>query len=198
MTFLDRPLTINKFSRPGKRRNNTKGLVIHWVENPGQPAQEVWQFFENRKNGKTGYGSAQYIIGLDGGIIRTMPDGEVAYHCGATNKDPQSGQYYTELARYKFPTFTIDFEQCSPNQILTGIELCHTDVAGNFTKDTLISAVDLCAALCSMYRLDPTADIYRHYDIVGYKRCPKLFCDNEQLWMGFLCEVTNKINRSAI
>ncbi len=76
-------LTPNKYSRPQKKLGEIKAIVIHWVANPNSKAISNRNFFESRKNGKKGYGSAHFIIGLQGEIIQCLPEGEQAYHVGA-------------------------------------------------------------------------------------------------------------------
>jgi len=76
-------LTVNEFSRPGKRLREVRGLVLHWVANPGSTAKANRDFFEGRKHGKNGYGSAHYIVDMDGSIIQCIPENEMAYHCGS-------------------------------------------------------------------------------------------------------------------
>jgi N-acetylmuramoyl-L-alanine amidase len=51
------------------------------------------------------WGSAHYIIDLNGDTYHAVPDNEVAYHCGSSQKDPASGRIYTDWARAKFGRF---------------------------------------------------------------------------------------------
>ena len=85
-------LTHNEYSRPGKKLHKVLAIVIHWTTNPGANAKENRDFFENKKTGMGGYGSAHYIIGQNGIIIAAVPEDEVAYHCGSSDKDPASGK----------------------------------------------------------------------------------------------------------
>ena len=85
-------LTVNEFSRPGKRLHAVKGIVMHWTASPEQNARDVQAYFERRKAGTLGYGSAHYIIDQKGEIVQCMPELEVAYHCGSSQVDPTSGK----------------------------------------------------------------------------------------------------------
>lgn len=169
-------LTINEYSRPGTRLKAVKGVVVHWVANPNTTAKANRNFFENRKLGKTGYGSAHFIIDLNGTILQDIPQGEVAYHCGANKYKADAVK---RLGSY-------------PNATTLGIECTHTDWNGSMTKGTYESLVELCKDLCMVYKLDPITDLYRHYDITG-KDCPKWFVNNIQDWEKFKREVQSRM-----
>lgn len=161
-------LTINEYSRPATKLKKVQGLVVHWVANPNTTAKANRNFFENRKNGKSGYGSAHYIIDLDGSITLAIPPEEVAYHVGASSY--RSGAV-KQLGSY-------------PNSTTLGIECTHMDWNGKMTSKTYESLVLICAELCKNYNLDPLVDLYRHYDITG-KLCHKWFVDNPKEWEKF-------------
>lgn len=155
-------LTINEYSRSGKQLYSVNGLVWHWVANPGSTPEGNRNFFENRKDGKDGYGSAHYIIGINGDTLQCIPECEMAYHVGA-NK-------YKEEAIKMFGPY--------PNATTIGIELCHPTWEGYFTDETLQSLIKLSVSICKRYNLHPSVDIVRHYDITG-KNCPKWFIEHE-------------------
>ena len=106
-------LTRNEYSRPGKKLQKVLAIVIHWTANPGANAKENRDFFESKKTGMGGYGSAHYIIYQNGIIIVAVPEDEVAYHCGSSDKDPASGKVYTDEARRRFGKYAS--ENSSPN-----------------------------------------------------------------------------------
>ena len=87
--FRESPLTPNKYSRPQTPLKEVRGITLHWVENPGTSADFNRNYFEMRKSGQHGYGSAHYIID-NRGILQCIPEDEMAYHVGA--------QSYTALA----------------------------------------------------------------------------------------------------
>lgn len=151
-------LTVNPFSRPGKRLYSVSGLVWHWIANPGTSPEQNRDFFESRKEGRNGYGSAHYIVGIDGEILQCIPEVEMAYHVGAESYNPE--------AVAKFGPY--------PNATTLGIELCHPDWTGAFTQATLDALSSLSADLCKRYALRPCTDIVRHFDVTG-KDCPKWF-----------------------
>ena len=185
-------LTINEYSRPGRRIREILGIVMHWTANPGANAKENRDFFENKKTGMSGYGSAHYIIDQNGIIIAAVPEDEVAYHCGSSDKDPASGKVYTDEARRRFGRYAS--ESSSPNLCTLGVELCPKDAAGNFSGATIETAIELCADICKRYGLTAQA-ITTHHNIVGWKDCPKLWTEKPQLLEAFRQSVADKIQR---
>ncbi len=158
-------LTINEYSRPGKKLNKVKGIVVHWVANARTSANGNRNFFENRKDGKTGYGSAHFIIDLNGSVMLVVPEDELAYHVGAK-------RYKTEAVK-KLSDY--------PNDCTLGIECTHLTDSGKMSNKTDKTLVELITNLMSKYSLDPQKDLYLHYDITG-KDCHKWFVDNPDQW----------------
>ena len=185
-------LTINEYSRPARKIREFLGIVIHWTANPAANAKQNRDFFENKKTGMGGYGAAHYIIGQNGIIIAAVPEDEVAYHCGTSEKDPASGKVYTDEARRRFGKYAS--ENSSPNLCTIGVELCPKDADGNFTNATINAAVELCADICRRDEL-PAQAITTHHDVVGWKDCPKLWTEKPYLLTAFQYTVDDKIQR---
>lgn len=147
MKITDALLTPNKYSRPQIPLKSVKKVVLHYVGNPNTSAQANRNYFENLKNqipdstgkyrlNKDGsymmykgervtlnWVSSQYIVGLNGEILRCVPENEVAYCSNQAN------------------TYSIS------------IECCHPDASGKFTDATTSSAAELCAYLLKKYGL---------------------------------------------
>ena len=134
MKIQESLLTINQYSRPGTKIGKIKKVVIHWVGNAGSKAISNRNYFESLKDKKI-YASSHYIIGLDGEIIRCVPESEVAYHGN------------------------------SANGYSIGIENCHPDWEGKFNDKTYKSLIELCTDICKRYNLNPETALIRHYDI---------------------------------
>lgn len=196
MKIIRQFLKPNEYSRPQKPIKEFKGIVIHWTANPNASAEANRRFFENRKTGMSGYGSAHYIIGQDGEIIQAIPDKEIAYHVGSSEKDPASGKIYTDYARKKYGKYAINYKSSSPNFCTIGIELCPTDDDGNFTEATINNAIELCAYLIKKHDMK-TDDITTHHDIVGWKDCPRLWTKKPALLDGFKASVECFLMRGA-
>jgi N-acetylmuramoyl-L-alanine amidase len=159
---------------------------MHWTGVPMQKAKTVRDFFESRKAGKLGYGSAHYIIDFTREVIRCIPDSELAYHCGSDKIDPISKRIYTDWARDKFGLYAS--EKSSPNNVTIGIELCTVDAEGNFRDATIAAAVELCVLLCKTHRVNPQ-NIGTHNLVVGWKDCPRLWVNKPTLFSEFIAKV---------
>ena len=116
-------LTPNPYSRPQTKTKEIKGLVIHYVANPGTSAQQNHNYFEGLKDSKATKASSHFIIGLEGEIIQCIPSGEIAYASNDRNVDTLS------------------------------IECCHPDETGKFSQETYDSLVHLTAWLCGRFEL---------------------------------------------
>jgi N-acetylmuramoyl-L-alanine amidase len=111
-------------------------------------------------------------VDISGEIVRCLPDEEMAYHVGASWYAPEAVEL---LGSY-------------PNASTIGIELCHPKADGKFFEETLRAAVELCAALCSWYALDPFYAILTHHDVTG-KNCPQWFVNNPDAFANFKTDV---------
>lgn len=167
--LVDMLLTPNRYSRPQKKLDKIKGIVIHWVANPNTTAEANRNFFEGRKNGGSGYGSAHEIVGLTGRIVRCIPEDEVAYHVGSES--------YTNEA--------LDCLCSYPNGCTYGIECTHIDWDGTMTEETYNALLQRCINLCRKWDLNPVKDLWLHYEVVGWKDCHRWFVNNPGEWKKF-------------
>jgi N-acetylmuramoyl-L-alanine amidase len=174
MKIIEKYLTVNQYSRPGRPLGEIRGIILHNGGIAGQRASVIYNFFNYDCPKIRHYSSSQYGIDIDGTIYRWVPDNEVAYHCGSSEKDPVSGRIYTDWAREKFGRFAENPDINSPNNCTIGIEMCITDNNGNFTSDTLESAIELVAKLLKDNNLS-ISDVGTHYGVVGWKDCPRLW-----------------------
>lgn len=174
-------IPVNPFSRPGKCRPETVGIVWHWTSVPGQEPAEVERFFtslaaQNENDRKVDrYGSAHAVIGTDGEWRELVPWEEVAYHAG--------GYSYSSYWADRYPQYTHNQYNSTPNHATIGIELCHPTESGEFTLQTVTTAVELAIMLMGEYTLG-WLDHYRHYDITG-KECPRWWCNRPDKWERF-------------
>jgi N-acetylmuramoyl-L-alanine amidase len=175
-------LTVNPFSRPGKKLSGVKAVVIHWTANAGSTAEQNRNYFESLKNQsmndpRVRYASAHFIAGISGEVVQCIPSEEVAYHAGAQRYTPEA---LSRLGPH-------------PNNCTIGIELCHPKPEGSFTIATLNAAAELCALLCIQTGLNPLSDIWRHYDIT-LKNCPKRFVERPEEFEEFKRLVVSAVN----
>lgn len=147
-------LEPNEYSRAGKRLDQVRDIVVHYVANPGTTAMQNRNYFNSlavqTEEPKVSV-SSHFIIGSDGMILQCIPLGEVAYANYPRNYDTIS------------------------------IECCHPDESGQFTAATKASLIRLTAWLCDELELKER-HIIRHYDVSG-KECPKYYVDHEDEWI---------------
>ena len=91
MKITDKPIPINKYNRPGTK-SSPKRICVHYTGDCGASASRLAQFWKNVAAGMfpnkpNSWTSAQYIVGLDGEVIRCVPDGEIAYAAANQNAD---------------------------------------------------------------------------------------------------------------
>lgn len=127
--IVDDLLKKNKYSRPGKELKHINGIVVHYTANPGTGAKANRNYFNNlpdinEKKGTKTYASSNFIIDIDGKILRVVPETEVAYASNDRNEDTLS------------------------------IECCYLSEDGSFTEQTYDSLVWLVSVLCKVYKLD--------------------------------------------
>jgi N-acetylmuramoyl-L-alanine amidase len=189
---IEKLLTVNAYSRPGRPLGGVKAVILHWTGSPMQRAVNTWGWFETGCPKEKHYSSAHYIIDLNGEIYHAIPDKEVAYHCGSSQHDPASGRIYTDWARKKLGRFAEDPAINSPNNCTIGIELCTTDAEGNFAPETLVSAVELTARLLKDNGLTVN-DIGTHNLVVGWKDCPRLWTKHPDRFDNFRQVVKEKL-----
>ena len=170
--YKDMLIEPNRYSRPMTKQMTIQKIVVHWVGNAGTTAENNAKYFDSLKAGKKNsigefiYASSHYIIGNDGVLVRCVPEGEVAYHASKANNHS------------------------------IGIEMCHPDWNGKFTNLAYNTLIELLAELCTKYRLNPTEDIIRHYDVTG-KDCPRYYVQNVKEWNKLKEDVESKLTVDA-
>jgi N-acetylmuramoyl-L-alanine amidase len=193
-------LEKNEFSRPGKTRPITLGIVLHNVGVPEQNAETVRNYFNSlryqtaRDNTPDRSASAHYVIDQSGDILYIIPQEEKAYHVGSSQIDPESGKIYTRLAREAFGDYAKYPDKTSPNSCTIGIEMCNR-LNGVFTEATIIATAELCAMLCNKFGFDPLKKIFTHHEIVGWKNCPEYWTKHPTLFAAFKLDVKSKMEK---
>lgn len=177
--IITKLLTPNKYSRPQIKLNSKiKGIVVHWTASPQGRNQGVWNYFERRKSGKTGYGSAHFIVDLDGAIWNCIPTNEMAYHVGSTT--------YTANAKKLLGTY--------PNDCTIGIEFCILDNRGKMNELTWQKGAKLVAYLLEKFNLN-IDNIWTHQEVVGWKDCHRYFVENPNEYKRFKNDVSNYLKK---
>lgn len=147
-SIQEKLIHVNPKTRPGTKIK-VAGVVIHWTANEGKGAGNENHY--NYFNKGTVYASAHYFVDSKG-ILRIIPENEMAYHVGAkTYKTKQFGAY--------------------PNDKLIGVEMC-VNSDGNFSE-TYKRSVWLVADILRRHKLGIDV-LVRHFDVTG-KACPLMF-----------------------
>jgi N-acetylmuramoyl-L-alanine amidase CwlA len=176
VNIITKLLTINPYSRPSTKLNSVKGIVVHWTASPMGRNQGVWNYFERRKSGTNGYGSAHFIVDLDGSIWNCIPTNEVAYHVGSST--------YTSEAKNELSSY--------PNNCTIGIEFCIIDNRGKMNEATWKEGAKLVAHLLEKFNLGKE-NIWTHQEVVGWKDCHRYFVENPNEYERFKTEVDNHL-----
>ena len=156
-------LEVNEWSRPGEELKEVRGIVLHYVGNPGTTAQANRNYFNSLADGTLEtYASSHFIVGLEGEALQCVPLGEIAYASNTRNGDTIS------------------------------IEVCHPDEAGEYAPATYARVVELTAWLCREFRLNPKEDVIRHYDVTG-KLCPLYYVEHPEAWERLLDDIAEEM-----
>lgn len=170
-------ITPNKWSRPQKTAV-VEWICIHWEAVVNAKAESVRNFFENRKYGNDGYGSAHEVLDNKGEYtLKLIPDNEMAYSVG-------SKSYTTEKYKMMGDTY--------PNSVVYSIECPTIDLQGNISGKVYNLMVERSADLLIEYGLD--IDRLTLHGIIAGKDCHKYFCPEWNSvdygrWNKFLGEV---------
>ncbi len=128
MTITDKLIPKNKYNRPGKA-SLPKRICIHYTGSPGSGADRLALYYLNVANGvfkansPDVWTSTQYIVGIQGEIIRIIPDNEIAYAAAGKNDG------------------TIH------------IEVCYPDNSGKFTEKSTAALSELVPSLMEKYSI---------------------------------------------
>lgn len=161
-----RHISVNPFSRIGRKKKGFEYLVWHYTANPGATAENHIAYFQGLGNQNPNdneddrYASAELFVDRDS-AVEIIPLDEEAFHAG--------DRWY--------------------NQHAIGIELC-IERDGSFHPDTLKRAIAIGAYLCSRYNINPLTHQIRHYDVTK-KLCPKLWVEKPALFEQFKRDVAN-------
>lgn len=91
MTITDSLIPKNKYNRPGTK-STPKRICVHYTGDCGATAEQLSKYWQNVaagvfKDKPWSWTSAQYIVGLDGEVVRCIPDNEIAYAAANQNAD---------------------------------------------------------------------------------------------------------------
>ncbi len=178
LPIIDKISPVNPYSRPGiKLKHGVRGIVMHYTASPGAPAANIDAYFDRLAYSMDRYAGAHFSVD-DITIIQSIPEQEMAYHCGSKTYTAEANERFKPYGRY-------------PNNCTIGIEMC-IDKSGNITEKTFKNCVDLVAYLIKKYGLT-IKDIWTHKGIVGWKDCPLPWVKKPSEFERFKREVGKKL-----
>lgn len=192
MKIEDDLLSINPFSRPGQKRPLTMAVALHWVGNPGTSPKQNRDYWESLKSQNPAdpaahYASAHYIVGIDGSILRTVPEDEKAYAVAVEN----TATPYAPWARAHLGKWAADPAATSPNWVVISIEMCHLDWDGHFSDATLGAVLDLCVDVFTRNRLG--SEWLTTHNLITRKDCPRLWTLHPELFEAFRAQLAARL-----
>jgi N-acetylmuramoyl-L-alanine amidase CwlA len=179
-TWRNQYVHVNQYTRPGKKLNGVRKLIVHYTANPGATAANHFGYFDKTAPAAKRYASAHIFVDKTEAIC-IIPLDEVAYAAGDVQQRDKNGAPYRGVPEL-LP---------SANYLSISVELC-IEKDGTFHADTIARAVDVFAELCAAHKLDPKADIVRHYDVT-HKNCPAPWVADVSKFVEFKCKVAEKM-----
>lgn len=173
-------IKINKFTRPGNKLVGVKGIIIHWTANPGAPAINHFNYFNNGAGGR--YASAHIFVDSKEALC-IVPQDEVTYAANETGK--------SKVAKFNG---NFGYTNGNANGCTISLEMC-VEKNGEISSTVVQQSVKIVADLCKKYKLTEK-DVYRHYDITG-KSCPTPFLNDSKFEL-FKSNVRKELNGNAI
>ena len=119
MTITDKLIPAGKYNRPGTK-STPKRICVHYTGDCGASADRLALFFTDNAAART---SSHYIVGINGEIIRCIPDNEIAYAAANQNAN------------------TIH------------IEVCYKDKTGKFEEKSISALNELVLYLMDKYKI---------------------------------------------
>ena len=142
MKITEKLIPINKYNRPGTK-STPKRICVHYTGQSGTDADRLALFYSNVAAGmfpgKTNnWTSTQYIIGLNGKVIRIIPDNEIAYAASGKNAGTLHIEVCYSKAGGEFESASISAlrelvqELMKKYSISAGNVLRHYDLTGKY------------------------------------------------------------------
>jgi N-acetylmuramoyl-L-alanine amidase len=184
------------------RLRKVAAIVCHWTANTaiGADAKAHRKWLQGGAVGPKGMPqsvSAHYFVD-DRAVVHTIPDNEVAFHCG----DRPKGRYMPEGANMimEYNKNNPADKVWTPNFLTLGYEICvNQDGDWGMAEQ---NSIELAAELLFRHGLE-TKNLIRHYDVTG-KACPKMYLsesdwDSYKEWVGVeLNEIRDTFFRAVV
>ena len=151
MTIIDKIIKVNKYNRPGTASKPVR-ICVHYTGQAGTGADRLALFYANVAagmfpNSSANWTSTQYIVGLDGEVIRIVPDNEIAYAASGKN----NGTLHIEVC---YKQSSGEFEQESKAALRELVQYLMQQYG--ISADKVVRHYDLTGKLCPYFYVDNT------------------------------------------
>ena len=142
-------IPINPYNRPGQVSNPVR-ICVHYTGDVGASADRLARFYYNVAAGMfpdkpQNWTSTQYIVGLNGEVIRIVPDNEMAYAASCKN----SRTIHIEVC---YKQSSGEFEQASKDALRELVLSLMQKY--NISADKVVRHYDLTGKLCPYFYID--------------------------------------------
>ena len=162
MQITERLIPRGKYNRPAVK-SVPKRICVHYTGDCGASADRLALFFTTNANAKT---SSQYIVGIDGEVIRCVPDNEIAYAAAGKN----NGTIHIEVC-YKRADGRFEEESIAAlNELVLYLMNRYHIAAKNVLRH-----YDLTGKFCPAYYVDSTRWAALHERITAKPAARKLY-----------------------
>ena len=167
MTITNKIITKNPYNRPGKASKPVR-ICVHYTGQAGTGADRLALFYANVAAGMfpdkpQNWTSTQYIVGLNGEVIRIVPDNEIAY--AAANKN--YGTIHIEVC---YKQSSGEFEQASKAALRELVQYLMKKYS--IPADKVVRHYDLTGKYCPYYYVDETRWAALHEYITAPEQKP--------------------------
>lgn len=182
MSWINKFLNVNKYSRPATKLQAVRKIVVHYTANNGGTANGHFNYFNNLRGR---YASAHMFVDRLMALC-IIPLDEVAYHANDVQRRDSRGNAIRGVKEL-LP---------NANMLSIGVEMC-LEKDGTIHPVTIARTEDVVAELCKKFNLDPLNDVVRHFDVTR-KNCPAPWVSNGSLFTAFKKRVDTKVNKPQV
>lgn len=141
MQITNNLIPRGKYNRPATK-STPKRICVHYTGDIGASAERLALFFCTNVNAQT---SSQYIVGIDGEVIRCVPDNEIAYAAAGKNNGTVHIEVCYKQADGRFEEASI----AALNELVWYLMTRY-----HITAKNVVRHYDLTGKLCPAYYVD--------------------------------------------
>lgn len=151
MKIIDKIISKNRYNRIGLA-STPKRICVHYTGQAGTGADRLALYYANVAAGMfpdkpNSWTSTQYIVGLNGEIIRIVPDNEISYAASGHN----DGTLHIEVC---YKNSSGEFEQTSKTELRELVQYLMKEYS--IPANKVLRHYDLTGKRCPAYYVDET------------------------------------------